>query len=144
MPAGGIAARISSAEGRRGGAGLAEREAGTEWVGDPGGLPCGRIFLGLPRSVPDASVSLPEPAPRMGLRTAEAAVRDVSAYLCIRGRVVDLRESDRAPSGTDGDIARDPVPLSSLCFLSLFLFDSLPLASERLGEPGRLSDAPAS
>ena len=49
-----------------GAGGLADRDGGTEAAGEPVGLFWIRI-LGRLRSVPDASVSLPEPA----LRTAE-------------------------------------------------------------------------
>ena len=38
-----------------------------------------------------------------------------------------------------GDIGRDDLPLES--FFIRFLLDSLPLASESPGEPGRLSEA---
>ena len=55
-----------------------------------------------------------------------------------------LRDAERADPIPEGDIARELCPLASLCsFLTLFLVDSLPLASERLGEPDRLSDEPA-
>jgi len=121
------AAADADADAEIDGGGLPGREPGAEPVGVPAMGEPGRLakalFLGLPpRSVPDASVSLPEPAARARAR----ASGDIG----------------RVPS-TAGDMAREEDAEAWVSFLSLFLLDSLPLASERLGEPGRLREEPA-
>jgi len=124
MPPAGIAALTWSAvgmpgigAGALGSEGLPGREGGADPTGETPVREPSRLAafldLVLPFSVPDASVSLPEPARRA--------------------------LGERAPWTLEGDIGRDIGPLGS--FLCLFRVDSLPLASERFGEPGRLSEA---
>jgi hypothetical protein len=84
------------------------------------------LSLGLPLLVP--SVSLPEPAPRM------VAAKEV------------WRDRSLRPAGSCSGRGDPPgrgvnVPGVALCLCFNFLrLDSLPLASERFGEPGRLRE----
>lgn len=80
------------------------------------------IGTGLPAREPMGVAAPGDPGVDLGFRVMGRARRSVS---------VSLPEPARRPMG-------DPAPEPCCFFMRLRLIDSLPLVSDRLGEPGRL------